>query len=123
MIVGTVSLQREAVILLRVRGFDGDEREIESILDTGFTGSLTLPTRIIDELKLPLHSRSSAVLANGHVEDFNVYAGIVVWDGSPQTVLIQAIDTVPLLGMKLLENYDVRIRVVPGGHVEITAVA
>jgi clan AA aspartic protease len=122
MIVGTVNLQREAVIVLRVGGLDGNQCEIQSILDTGFTGSLTLPATIIDALKLPLHSRSSAVLANGHVENFNVYAGVVIWDGEPRAILIQEIDSDPLLGMNLLANHDVRIRVAPGGRIEIAPV-
>jgi clan AA aspartic protease len=122
MITGKVNAQREAIVGLLVRNPAGDDREIESILDTGFTGSLTLPTAVIAELGLPLRSRRSAVLANGSVEEFNVYAGIVVWNDLPRAILIQAIENVPLLGMNLLANHDIRIRVKSGGSVEITAV-
>ena len=42
MIVGYVNAYREAVIPLTVRGSQAQE-EIETVIDTGFDGSLTLP--------------------------------------------------------------------------------
>jgi clan AA aspartic protease len=122
MITGMVNARREAVIMLSVRSSAGDDQEIESILDTGFTGSLTLPPSLITRLGLPLRSRSSAILANGHIEEVNIHVGTVIWDGAPRTILIQAIDNIPLLGMALLANHDLRVRVATGGIVEIEAV-
>jgi clan AA aspartic protease len=108
---------------LRVVDKAGASREIETIIDTGFTGSLTLPPTWIQELGLPHRSRSSAVLANGNFEVFDVYAGTVIWDGHTRPILIQAINNAPLLGMNLLADHDLRIRVTAGGVVEIAAVA
>jgi len=45
MIAGTVSAEREAVIPLIVRGVGAREQAIDVVVDTGFTGSLTLPGR------------------------------------------------------------------------------
>jgi predicted aspartyl protease len=47
MIVGAVNAWREAVIRLPLRGPRGQEQEIELVLDTGFSGSLTLPPALI----------------------------------------------------------------------------
>lgn len=44
MITGVVSTDLEATIRLRVQGPCGQQREIEVVIDTGFNGSLTLPT-------------------------------------------------------------------------------
>ncbi len=43
MIIGAVNARSEATIRLPVRAADGREQEIETLLDTGFNGSLTLP--------------------------------------------------------------------------------
>jgi predicted aspartyl protease len=51
MIVGIVQTG-EARIGLTVRGAGGREREIEAVIDTGFTGSLTLPPPVIAALRL-----------------------------------------------------------------------
>ena len=46
MIDGTVNARYEMTIKLPVRNSAGRENAIEVILDSGFTGSLTLPTSI-----------------------------------------------------------------------------
>ena len=122
MITGTVNGRLEIVIRLPVRDPAGQEREVEAILDTGFTGSLTLPPSLIGSLGLPWRSRSSAILANGNVEQFDVYSATVIWDGVPRPILVQAIDNPALLGMALLVGYDLQARVIVGGKVQIEAV-
>jgi hypothetical protein len=42
-----------------------------------------------------------------------------MWEDGPRKILVQAIDNVPLLGMRLLAGFDLRIQVVKGGIVEI----
>jgi predicted aspartyl protease len=39
MIVGAMNAQREAIVRLVVLGPGGRERQIEAVLDTGYTGS------------------------------------------------------------------------------------
>lgn len=78
MILGVISAHREATIRLPVRDADGQEQEIESILDTGFTGSLTLPPTVITALGLPWRTRGLAVLANGTVDQVDIYAAAVI---------------------------------------------
>jgi clan AA aspartic protease len=119
MITGIVNARHEIAIRLPVRRAAGSEQEIEAILDTGFNGALTLPPGLIAGLGLSWRSRSSAILANGSVESFDIYAATVVWDGVPRPILIQAIDTAPLLGMALLVGYDLSARVEVGGSVRI----
>ena len=122
MISGTVNARYEVEIKLPIQNSAGQEHEIEAVLDTGFTGSLTLPPSVIAILHLPWHSRSSAILANGNVEHCDIYSATIIWDGKPRSILVQAIDNIPLLGMALLMGYDVRIRVIVGGNVQIEAI-
>jgi clan AA aspartic protease len=122
MITGSVNARFEIVIKVPVQDSTRREHEVEAVLDTGFTGSLTLPPSVIANLNLPWRSRSSAVLANGNVVQFDIYTATINWDGVPRSILIQAIDNVPLLGMALLAGHDLRARVAAGGVVEIEAV-
>lgn len=122
MIIGIVNARHELRIQLRVRSPSGQEQDVETLLDTGFNGSLTLPPSVILSLGLPWISRGTAILANGNVVQFDIYAGKVIWDGNPRSILIQSVDTVPLLGMALLIDYDIRARMKVGGLVEIEKV-
>jgi len=63
MITDTVNANREATLLLRVRGPSGQEQELEAVIDTGFTGFLTLPPGLVAALSLPRLGRGRAVLA------------------------------------------------------------
>jgi predicted aspartyl protease len=57
MISGAVNAYHEATIRLPVQATGGQRREIETILDTGFNGSLTLPPDLIADLGLPWRTR------------------------------------------------------------------
>ena len=122
MIVGNVNSRHELLIRVPVRNAAGQEQEVEAVLDTGFTGSLTLPPTVIANLGLPWVSREEGLLANGAVEQFDIYAAIVVWDGVARPVLVEEVDAAPLLGMTLLIGYDLRVRVAVGGLVQIEAI-
>jgi predicted aspartyl protease len=50
MIEGTVNSRLEAIVRLRIRGPAGVESEVEAIVDTGFTASLTLPATTVAEI-------------------------------------------------------------------------
>lgn len=109
----------EAVIHLQIQGSAGQEREIAAIIDTGFTGFLTLPPVFVTELGLTRLSRGRAILANGSEELFDIYGATVLWDGRPRYVETDAVDTTPLVGMALLSGYDLYMQVVDGGRVVI----
>jgi predicted aspartyl protease len=122
MIVGTMNLDRQPVVRLSARGADGRDHEIEAVVDTGFNGSLTLPISTIVTLGLAWRSRGQARLADGSLQDFDIYAGSVLWDGRLRCILIEAAEMDPLMGMSLLYGHDLHIRVVDGGPVTIQAV-
>lgn len=81
MIVGVVSADREATLHLVVHGLNGQEHAIEAIIDTGFTGFLTLPPALILSLGLPWRGQAQATLGDGSVHQFDVYVATVMWDG------------------------------------------
>ena len=121
MITGVVNANREAIIRLVVTGPSGQQQDTEAIIDTGFTGFLTLPPARVTSLGLPWLSRQPGILADGSVDIFDVYVATVMWDGQPRTVEVEAADTEPLVGMSLLDRHSLRIDVLRGGVVTVSA--
>ena len=119
MIRGVVNARHEAVVRLRVRGPAGVESDIDVIIDSGFTASLTLPATTITALGLARQSGGTAVLADWSVRQFDIFAAEVTWDGTWRVVLVSAVGNEPLLGMRLLAGNKLVIEVVPGGLVKI----
>jgi predicted aspartyl protease len=72
MIIGSVNANREATIRRIVHGTQGQAQEIEAIIDTGFTGFLTLPLPLIASLGLTWRGHAQAVLPDGSLHLFDV---------------------------------------------------
>ncbi len=121
MIVGVVSADREAILRLTVRGPAGDEEEVEAVIDTGFDGWLSLPPDLIARLGLAWQRRGRALLADGSESVFDIHEGAILWEGQPRRIAVDSADMVPLVGMSLLEGYELNIQVRPAGRVEIRA--
>ena len=119
MITGMVNAHREAIIGLIVQDANGQGHDIDTVIDTGFTGCLTLPTALIAALGLTWRGYATAVLGDGSLQQFDVYAATVIWDGQACVVEVDAAETDPLVGMELLYGYEVRIQVIDGGPVTI----
>ncbi len=117
MITGIVTVAREAVISLTVRGPTGQEQELEAVIDTGFDGSLTLPPALIAALGLPWRRRGRALLADGNESVFDIYEATVMWDSTACRVSVDEVDVMPLVGMSLLYGYELTVQIVEGGRV------
>lgn len=123
MIRGTVNARHEAVVPLRVRGPSGAETAVDAIVDSGFSASLTLPAATVSALELVRQSGGKAALADGSVLQFDIYAAEVGWGGVWRPVLVTAVGNEALIGMRLLAGHKLKVEVVPGGRVEIDALA
>lgn len=111
----------EAVVPLRLQGSDGQARDIEAVVDTGYSGFLALPVALVAELGLPFAYMGRAFLANDAEVDFDVHYATVVWDGRFRDIEADATGSTPLVGMQLLERHNLNIEVVDGGCVVIRA--
>ena len=94
---------------------------IDAVIDTGFSGFLTLPPNVIAALDLTWKGRDVATLGNGTSCIFDVYIATVIWDGQYRIIDINESETVSLIGMRLLRGYDLRIQTIEGGTVAIEA--
>ena len=121
MIHGVVNAAYEAVVTLPLQSPKGRTRDIDAVIDTGYSGFLTLPPRLVDELGLPFAYMGQAFLANDSVVDFDVHDVTLLWDGQPRRIKADATGSTPLVGMAMLDRHNLDIEVVNGGHVLIQA--
>ena len=121
MIEGVVNAAHEAVVTLHLQEPQGRTRSIEAVVDTGYSGYLTLPTELVTELGLPFAYMGQAFLANDAQVAFDVHYVTVLWDGQPRDIEADATGSTPLVGMLLLDRHNLHIEVVDGGRVVIQA--
>ena len=119
MIYGVVNLRREATLPLVVGNSSTQRQVIDTVIDTGFDGFLSLPSETIVRLGLPWTISNTATLADGSETLFDFYTGTVIWDGQYRTIDIAESETEPLLGMAMLYGYRLQIDNVEGGIVTI----
>ena len=117
---GYVNTGYEAVISLVIKR-NNKLKSINAVIDTGFTGFLSLPQSIIDELELPWSYSDFATLGDGSETLFDVHDATIIWDGQFQEIEINSADTDPLLGMKMLRGFRLQVDTVQGGMVSIEA--
>lgn len=124
MILGNVNANREAIIQIAIVGNNRQLRSIGAVIDTGFTGDLTLPKAIIEEMGFTIQGIQEAILGDGSFHNFEVYDGVTIWDGQMKRVEINATEmTDSLIGMGLLEDYKLEIEGRPGGEVRIISLS
>jgi len=121
MIYGVVNLRREATLPLVVGNLTGQREVIDTLIDTGFNGFLSLPSEVIVRLGYPWTISNVATLGDGSETVFDFYTGTVIWDGQYRTIDIAESETEPLLGIAMLYGYRLQIDTVEGGIVKIEA--
>lgn len=119
MIRGHVTPDREAVVRIAVSSLTGQSLDIDAVVDTGFTGFLTLPSAVIARLNLLWRTRGRSLIADGSEVEYNVYVANLFWDDQPRSALVESAEVQPLVGMALLHGYELRVQVVDGGDVTI----
>lgn len=102
-----------------VYGPKGAMREIEAVIDIGFTGDLILPSTLVAALGLDILASERLTLADGSEVASDVCPAIVVWDGQTRVIEVNTLETEALVGIGLLEGYDLNVHVEIGGRVTI----
>jgi clan AA aspartic protease len=118
MMQGYVNENYEAIISVAVKN-GSSFKAIDAVIDTGFTGFLSLPTAIIMELELQWSYRDRATLGDGSETIFDVYNAEILWNGQLREIEVDSAETEPLLGMGLLKGYRLQVDTIEGGLVTI----
>lgn len=92
---------------------------VDAVVDTGFTGHLTLRPATVEALSLPIVGSAESILADGSLISEDVCLARVRWYGSERRVRALVADATPLLGMALLRDSELRVRCVGGGEVRV----
>ena len=121
--MGNVNSRREAIVQFVVIGEGNQQKGVKAVIDTGYTGFLTLPSAIIMPLGLTWFMQEEGILGDGSMCMFNVFEASVIWDGQLKPIEINESETDPLVGMGLLEGYELNIQGFVGGLVTIKALS
>ncbi len=120
MILGTVDAFKQAVIILEVNGPTGTWETISAVIDTGFSGSLTVTPDLASRLQLTFREIRSYELGSGDLVDFAIHDVVVLWDGRLQNVSALVTEGGTLVGMTLIAGHTLFIDAVDGGIVRIS---
>jgi clan AA aspartic protease len=119
MMFGRVNQQREAILKLVIIGDGNSKIAVNAVIDTGFNGDLILPIEIVAELGLVPQGYQKAILGDGTISQFRVYAATVIWDGERKLVEVNSATTGILIGMGLLDGYKLEVNATLNGDVSI----
>ena len=114
-----VNKNYEDTILVVIRN-NAKLKSINAVIDTGFTGFLSLPNDIITELGLPWSYRDRGTLGDGSEVLFDIYDAVAIWDGKTKEIEVNSAETDPLIGMSMLRGYRLQVDTIEGGLVIIT---
>ena len=109
----------EARVNIDIAGSNREFRSIEVVVDTGFTGFLTLPESVIDEINLDTFGQRPAILANGELRMFDIYGAVIRWQGQERVAIVHESDGKSLLGMALLTGNRIIVDAREAGDVSI----
>lgn len=109
----------EAIIPLHIAGSDWGFRSLEMVVDTGYTGWVSLPAPLIRELGLRYAMTRPTILADGQAIATATYAARVLWHGQPLDVWVQEMNNRPTIGTDLLYPCHLAIDLWDGGAVVI----
>ncbi len=117
---GIVNFKGESILRLVVGDHETQRVVVDSVVDTGYTGFLTLPPATIVTLDLKWRGIKDVVLGDGCTQRFDVYSARIIWNGKFRPInKVNEADTDSLVGLGLLYGYQMYIQIKDGGSVKI----
>ena len=117
--MGQVNPRMQAMVPVTIHDLLGQTLALDAILDSGFSGYLTLPLAIITTLQLPFLGSRVFSLGNNAQANFDIYVATLIWDGEEKNIQVLSSEAHPLVGMSLLKGFCFTIDVLDGGEVRI----
>ena len=114
--------QFRATWMLQVFGANGVPARIEAVVDTGFSGEIALPERLVGQLGLKRLGTKEIRVADGRLIDAWYHELEIEWQDGFRHVEVISTETFPLIGMALLRGSRLCVMVEDAGEVEITPI-
>ncbi|MCW3054291.1 MAG: clan aspartic protease, family [Chthonomonadales bacterium] len=112
-------IAHHARLSIRFRLPGQPDLEIDSVIDTGFIGYLTLPMAAVLAMNLPFIRRMPVNLADNSTITVEVYAATILWNGEEREQEVLATGIHPLIGTLLLEGSELNVQFAEGGLVTV----
>ena len=109
----------EARVEIAILDDSGISRPLEAVVDTGFTGWLTVPPHLASEFGLVPTGSAPSTMANGLEVEPVFCNAVVMWHAQSVNVLVDIMENVPLIGTDLLADCRLTIDWWDGGEVMI----
>lgn len=108
---GYIDDNGRALLNVELRSTPASESQfVEAWIDTGFTGELVLPTRIIESSGFECSGSVDAILADGSQIQLRTYTCFVDWfDGERRLEVVGNEGDYPLLRVGLLLDLELRL--------------
>ena len=119
MIRGRINERLEPLVEVSILDDHDIAHSFEFILDTGFSGHLTLPSDVIDRLGLSYSGQRAVAVADGFIHNVDVFTVRVLWHEGWRPVFVIRLDSFPLLGMRSLLGCRLSMNVYAGGRVVV----
>ena len=116
---GVVNPDLEATLPVQLHGPTGQRLEVVAVIDTGYSGALSLSGTVIAALGLSSLSSRMVRLADRSTRVLNSYEADVLWDGQRRAIRILALESDPLIGTALLKGHSLSVDFTDGGDVTI----
>lgn len=110
----------EPMVQLFVYSASDERVPLNVLVDTGFTGSFSLPHTVARRLGLSRVGSDSVQFGDGSVYAADLYELDIECDGSRRTLYADAFGADLVIGTELMRDYEVLIRLVNGGLVRLT---
>jgi clan AA aspartic protease len=122
-ITGTISAQREGIIRLTLSDAYAMPRDIDFMVDTGYTGELTLPPELMADLGLRRIGLARLFLGDGHVAITDDYEAAIDWYGESIVVTVSQAECEPLIGMSLMYGFELVMPILESATLKLERLA
>ncbi len=100
----------------------GVPARLETVIDTGFSGLMTLPDTTVEQMDLQKIGEARVFLADGIEREYDLYKVDVDWFGESRPIEILCMGRFPLIGMAMMEGLELRVRIEDGGIIDLTEI-
>ncbi len=108
------------VCVVHLFGDSGVPARLETDIDTGFSGLMTLPVTTVEQMDLQKVGEARAFLADGIEREYDLHKVDVDWFGELRPIEALCMGRFPLLGMAMMEGLDLHVQVGDRGQITLT---